>query len=293
MTVGHEQVPGVQRRRVGEVVVTAINDGSLLVPMEVVQGIDEAERDRLYHAAGRRPPFASAVNAFLLQWPGRTVLVDAGMGTQGRPALGKLPANLRASGAAPGEVDTLLMTHLHSDHVGGLLDEAGAPLFPNATVMVPELEMAFWLDDAAREAVPESWRGSFDLARRATAAYGGRLHRFTDPAVAPGVTALPLPGHTPGHTGYEVRSGGESLVIWGDIVHLPEVQCARPDVTVAFDSDPAAAIASRRMLLERAVKEDLLITGMHLSFPGFCRIARAGEGYAVQPQAWQYSLDPS
>ena len=292
MTVPNEQVPGVQRRRVGEVVVTAINDGFLIIPAEFVQGIGEAERDRIYRAAGRRPPFASALNAFLLQWPGRTVLVDAGVGTQWGPSAGKLPANLQAIGVSPGEIDTVLMTHLHVDHVAGLLDDKGVPMFPNATVMVAEPEMAFWLDDAARAAAPEARRGSFDVARRAIAPYADRLHRFTDPAVAPGVTALALPGHTPGHTGYEVRSDGQSLVIWGDICHLPEVQCARPDVTLAFDSDPAAATASRRMILERAVTEDLVITGMHMSFPGFSRIARSGEGYALQPQPWQYSLDP-
>ncbi len=156
--------------------------------------------------------------------------------------------------------------------------------------MIPDAEMTYWLDDAQRDAAPEARRGGFDVARRHTAPYRDRLHRFIDPAVAPGVTAVPLPGHTPGHTGFEVRSGSDALLIWGDICHVPEVQCARPEVTVQFDVDPAFAIASRRAVLQRAVDEDLVVAGMHMSFPGFCRIAAAGEGYALQPQPWQYEL---
>ncbi len=290
MTVATAQVPGVQRRKLGDVLVTALSDGSLLIPAEYLNGVDEAGRDSLYRAAGRRPPFASALNAFLLQCGGRTVLVDTGVGGQWGPSAGRLGANLGAAGVAPGEIGTVLLTHLHADHVGGLLDETGAPAFPNATILVPAAELAYWQDDAKRDALPEAKRGAFEAARRYTAPYGGRVQAFSGTAPLPGVTAVPLPGHTPGHTGYAVAGGGETLVIWGDICHVPEVQCARPEVTIGFDADPADAVASRRAMLQRAVDEDLVITGMHMSFPGFNRIARDGSGYRLQPQPWQYDF---
>ena len=290
MSVATEQVPGIQRRRLGDVLVTAVNDGFLVIPAAYLSGIDEAGCDAIYRAAGRRPPFASAINAFLLQSDGGTVLVDTGAGPLMGAGAGRLLANLGAAGVTPADIDTVLLTHLHADHAGGLLDESGAPRFAKADVLVAAAELAYWRDDAARDAAPEARRGSFDMMRSKIAPYGERLRGFTGTAPLPGVTALPLPGHTPGHTGFAVAGGGETLVIWGDICHVPEVQCARPEVTIGFDVDPAQAIVSRRMMLERALNEDLLVTGMHLSFPGFSRIVRDGDGYRLQAQPWQYDL---
>ncbi len=290
MSVANEQAPGVYRRRVGEVLVTALNDGTIVLPPEVYLGITPEEREALLRAGGRRPPYHSAVNTFLLQWPGRTVLVDAGAGGYMGPAAGKLPANLRHAGVAPGEIDAVVLTHMHMDHVGGLLDASGALAFPNAELWVAETEIAFWQSDAMKQAAPEARRGSFDGARRATSPYADKLHRFGFGEIMPGLEAIDMPGHTPGHTGFMVSSNGETLVIIGDVFHLPVVQAARPDVALAFDSDPAQGIQTRRKFLERAVAEDLLVTGMHMSFPGFARIAKAGEGYVVLPEAWTGDL---
>jgi glyoxylase-like metal-dependent hydrolase (beta-lactamase superfamily II) len=289
MALPTDQVPGIQRRRIGDAVVTALSDGFIVIPPEALQGIDVRERDAIYRAAGRRPPFASAINAYLLQWPGRTVLIDSGAGTLMGPDAGKLETNLRATGVTPAQVDFVLLTHLHPDHAGGLLTDGGAARFPNAEVFVADAEWSFWLDNANQTASPECTRETFGLARQVADSYGSRLRRNAAAAL-PGLEAIALPGHTPGHAGYAIRGGGETLVIWGDLCHAPEVQCARPDVTVIFDNDPAQAIRSRRLMLERAVKEDLLIAGMHMSFPGFTRIARSGDGYILQPETWQYTL---
>jgi glyoxylase-like metal-dependent hydrolase (beta-lactamase superfamily II) len=290
MTIANEQVPGVYRRRVGKVLVTALNDGLLMLPPEVLLDITPEDRESLLREAGRRPPFHTAINTFLLQWPDRTVLMDSGVGPAWGPKSGKLAANMKAAGVAAGDVDAVMLTHLHGDHIGGLCDPAGGAAFPKAELWVAETEMAFWEDDAKKAAAPEARRSSFDSARTAVAPYAGKLRRFGFGEIMPGLEAIAMPGHTPGHTGYMLSSGGERLLIVADVFHVPEVQAARPEVGVGFDNDPAQAIRTRRTVLQRAVDEDLLVTGMHMSFPGFSRIARAGDGYVIHPEAWSGDL---
>ena len=120
--------------------------------------------------------------------------------------------------------------------------------------------------------------------------YFGRMRLIAGGEVFPGVTAIPATGHTPGHTMYLIQSGGESLLIWGDITHVPEIQIPRPEVTIAFDTDPAGAIASRKRALEMAASEKLLIAGMHLHFPAFSRLAKRGDGYVLVPEAWVHGF---
>ena len=290
MGIADKQVPGVYRRRVGDVLVTALNDGAIVLPPEVLLGITPEERERLLRAAGRRPPYHTSINVFLLQWPGRTVLMDTGAGALVGDAAGKLGANLAAAGVSPEAVDAVVMTHLHVDHAGGLVDASGAAVFPNAELWVAEPEMAFWEDDGAKAAAPEARRPTFDMARRTTAPYASRMHRFGYGTIMPGLDALAMPGHTPGHTGFMLTGGDDPLLIWADVFHVPAVQAARPDVGIGFDSDPAQATQTRRAALARAVSEDLLVTGMHMSFPGFARIAEAGDGYVVLPEVWRGDL---
>lgn len=284
--IASEQVPGIYRRRVGEVLVTALHDGGIVMPPEVRVGIAPAEQEAMQRASGLRPPFVGVINTFALQWQGTTVLVDAGCGPVMGPAAGRTAGNLRAAGIAPEDVDVVLMTHLHPDHVGGLLEGDGTPAYSRAQLQVSETEMEYWLSDAAKAAAPEPGKRPFDLARRNMAAYGGRTRRFAGGEVLPGIHAVPLPGHTPGHTGYMIESRGERLLIWADALNVPAIQAARPEVSLVFDVDPAQGIATRRAILERAVEEDLLVTGMHLPFPGFSRIARSGDGFVVQPEPW-------
>jgi glyoxylase-like metal-dependent hydrolase (beta-lactamase superfamily II) len=291
MALPKEQVAGVQRRRVGTCCVTALSDGSIELPAAALAGIDEAGRDAIYHAAGRRSPFFSAINGFLLQWQDRTVLIDTGAGAFMGPSLGRLRANLGAAGESPTAVDHVLLTHMHPDHIGGLVGDDQVPSFPRATLMVDQTEFEFWSDDRNLEATPETVRDSFAIVRRNVAPYRVRTTPFRGSSVIlPGLEAVALPGHTPGHTGYLLSDGGEKLLIWGDIVHAPEVQCARPDVTMVFDFDPEQAARSRRHILERAVVEDLAIAGMHISFPGFSRVVRNGDVYRLQPLVWDYDL---
>ncbi len=278
--------PGFHRKTFGDTVVTALSDGYLVLPNEALQGIAPAEagamRDALFRGAAPR----TSVNAFLVQSGGRTILVDAGAGGKAYPTLGRLADSMAAAGVQPGEVDTVLMTHLHIDHWGGLTNNAGAAAFPGAELLVPAAEAAYWLDAAAMAAAPEEAKPRFAGAQAAVAPYRDRMRTFDGGEPVPGLRAVALPGHTPGHTGYLLGGGGARLLIWGDVMHVPDVQAPRPEVTIGFDSDPAAAVASRRQALDMAASERLMVTGMHLHFPGFARVTRTGDSYALVPELW-------
>ncbi len=168
---------------------------------------------------------------------------------------------------------------------------SGKPFFPNAELVMHADEWAHWHDDARMAQAPEMMRiRYFPSARQQAAPYRDRLRLHRGGEVFPGVTAMPLQGHTPGHTGYMVASGTETLFIWGDIVHVPEVQIPRPEVAIEFDTDSAAAIATRRRVLDMVATDRLLIAGMHMHFPGYAHIMRAPEGYRMVPEAWRQAL---
>ena len=282
-------LPGAQRLRVGDRTVTALLDGALRIEPAMLQGIDAQEYAEIVEAAFRDPEtYRSPVNAFLIEGGDGLVLVDAGTGNAMGPGLGRVLANLEAAGHAPEDVSTLLVTHLHPDHIGGAL-RGGEAVFPNAEVVVSAADVAFWTDSATRAAAPAEAAPFFDLAAAFVAAYRDRLREIEGEAeVTPGVTAVPLPGHTPGHTGFRLDSGDGSLLLWADIVHVPPVQFARPAVTIGFDSDPAQAAATRKEVLDQAAADRLLVAGAHMEFPGVAQIERAGEGYRAVPVVYDY-----
>ena len=157
--------------------------------------------------------------------------------------------------------------------------------------MAHEAELAHWFDDAAMAAATERSRARyFASARFRLPPYRGRTRTFREGEVLPGVIGVPCPGHTPGHCAYRIRSGEEEMVIWGDTVHVPELQVPRPDVTMLYDHDGPLAAASRVAVFETAVRDRLVIGGMHLHFPGFARLAREGAGYRLQTEPWAYEI---
>ena len=280
------QPPGVHHLTIGDTVVTALNDGMFEGAFDWLTGLALAEAEAMHRASFRAVPPRLAVNMFLLHTPSQLVLVDAGCGGAMGPGMGALTANLAALGIAPGDVDTVLSTHLHPDHVGGLVDGEGRAVFPNAELVVHAAEPRFWGDDAVLSNASDQDRQFIGLARATLAAYGNRTRAITDGEVLPGITAVPEPGHTPGHTGWLIASGGDSLLIWGDIVHMPGVQFSRPEVGMGFDVDGAQAIATRRRIMDMAATDRLRVAGMHLDFPAFGHVVRAGPGYAFVPEVW-------
>jgi len=282
------QVPGIYHRRVGDILLTTLEDGFQDAPMASVVNISADEAVAMMHAAFRPVPRRTPVQCFLIRSAERIALVDTGYGPV-KPTVGKLAANLAAAGIAPEEIDTILMTHLHPDHFGGLRTSTGQAAYPRATLHLAAEEHAYWHDDRAAAAEPDATRRAafFTQARLALAAYAGRTQTFSGvQEVFPGVTTMPLPGHTPGHTGYLIESAGETLLIWGDIVHVQEIQVARPEAGMAVDVQPLQAEDTRRAILERAARERLTVAGMHLHFPAIAHVARSGDSHALVPEAW-------
>lgn len=286
-----QQVAGVYHRRIGDIIVTAISDGYLDGTLDVMRNVD-LEQARQILTDAFRPARRTSVNTFLIHSRGRTAIVDTGSGNCLQPTAGFVQRNLTAAGIDPTSIDTVLLTHMHPDHSAGLVDMSnGQLLFPNAELVMHENELAHWFDDGAMAKVDErSAKLYFMAGREQVAPYKSRTRLFREGEVFPGVTAVPSLGHTPGHTAYLIASGNDQLMIWGDTVHVPEVQTAFPEAGMAFDTDLAAAAASRKRMFDRVASDGILIAGMHLHFPAFSRLARCGNAYALYPEAWVHAL---
>lgn len=286
-----KQIPGIYHRRVGDITVTAISDGFLDGNLEVLRNISQDDARQIL-TDNFRPARRTAVNCFLIYSAGRLALVETGCGSYMAATGGQLLQNLAAAGVDPAAIDTVMLTHMHPDHSAGLTNMAtGKTNFPNAELVMHENEPKHWFDDAAMARGNDREKKLFFQAgREQVEPYRNRWRLFQKGEVFPGVTAMPFHGHTPGHTGYMIASGGEQLLIWGDIVHVPEVQTARPEVCMAFDSDIAQAEATRRRVFDMVTTDKLLFTGMHLHFPGFTRLVKRGTGYQLIPAAWEQAL---
>lgn len=216
------------------------------------------------------------------------MLIDAGNGEMGAPGTGRLLANLAAAGYAPEQVDLVVISHFHGDHINGLRGKDGSATFANAEVTVPEAEWAFWMDDARMQAAPEASRPAFAAVRRVFGPMADTVATYAgEKELAPGITALPAPGHTPGHTAFVLASGAERLLVWSDTTNKPELFVRNPGWHAVFDLDPEQAEATRRRLLEMAASERMQVAGYHFPFPATGFIARDGEGYRFVPAFWR------
>jgi glyoxylase-like metal-dependent hydrolase (beta-lactamase superfamily II) len=280
-----DQLERVDRaiRRIGRFEIRTVSDGILKTGLDVLVGLDQAEKERLTGVKGSDPIFLP-VNCFQLEIDGKPALIDAGAGTTMGPTLGKLPANLQALGIAPESIRTILLTHIHPDHSNGLVDAQGRAVYPNAEVIVHEREAAFWLDRETKPDDPERLRRATEAARFSTGPYRDRMRRVSDGEVFPGISVRLNAGHTPGHSGWLFASESERLLIWGDIVHLASVQVPRPDTVLVFDVDQAMARQSRLEVFDWVADERIRVGGAHLEYPGYGYMERTADGYAYRPE---------
>ncbi len=281
------QAPGqVFKMRLGHFKIVAIGDGIFSLPTDQLLVDAHPGEVRALLAAGHQPVVEpTSVNAYLVDTGRKRILVDTGGGAFFGAALGRFGAGLRAAGYRPQDIDEVLLTHLHPDHVGGLVID-GKPVFPNAVIRLQEREEAFWLDKSNADKVDASVSATFDAASASLAPYSaaGRVRTFKPGALLePGITAIDIPGHTPGHSAYRIESEGKTLLIWGDVMHVAAVQLTDPAITIRFDYMPDLARATREQLMNETMRRGDLIAGAHLAFPGIGRLRKAADKWQWLP----------
>lgn len=279
--------PGFYRYKVGDIEITALLDGYFALPNQIVIGYDEkAARQSTMMAHRRFTPgsIKIPVNGYVIKTGKDLILLDAGAPSLIAPSLGGLTANMKAADIAPKDITTVLLTHTHPDHVGALANKDGSKVFENATLHLSEAEWGFIHNDKIRGAMPKDIQGAIDLARFALSPYKNQRQMFTgEKELFTGVTSVPLPGHTPGHTGFAIHSKSESLLIWGDIIHFSTLQFAHPEWGVVFDTDAEQAAKTRRNMFDRAAADQMAVAGMHVDFPGIGYVERAKNAYRYIP----------
>jgi glyoxylase-like metal-dependent hydrolase (beta-lactamase superfamily II) len=293
------QAPGFYRMILGDFEITALLDGTHPFPdAEVLTKSkpgasarsklfkdNPEEANDLLAASDLKAPTEGSINAFLVNTGTRLILIDSGAGTLYGPCCGHLIENLHASGYQPEQVDEVLLTHLHADHVGGIAP-GGVVAFPNAIIRSSKLDADYWLNDANEKTAHDFLHPMFEGDKASLKPYiaSGRYQPFEgEQEIAPGVRAIPTPGHTPGHTSYAIESRGQKLLVWGDVVHVAAIQFPDPSVTVEYDNNEDQAETGRERIFSAAAKEGYWIGAAHISFPGLGHIAARGNKFVWIP----------
>ena len=280
------QAPGYYRMMLGDFEVTALSDGALALDMKKLLTNVKPERvDALFKRAYMTNPVTTSVNAYLVNTGSKLVMIDSGAGKLFGPTLGNLFASLRAAGYQPEQVDEIYITHMHGDHVGGLM-QGDQRAFPNAVVRADKRDADFWLSQANLDAAPEGAKDFFRGAMASINPYiaAGKFQPFDGGGeLVPGITAVSTYGHTPGHTMYLVQSKGEKMAVLGDLMHVASVQFVDPSVTIQFDSDSKQAAVQRKKVYADSAKQGIWLAVAHISFPGIGHIRSDGTGYVYYP----------
>lgn len=283
------QAPGFYRYKIGDITVTAINDGFARRPLEGFIRNAELADVKKAMAQSFLPDDALNISftTLAIQNGGKLTLIDTGNGDSGAPTSGRWMANFKAAGFDPKDVSTIAFSHFHGDHINGFRLKDGTAVFPNAEVMVPAAEWAFWMDDARMNAAPEAMKGAFANVRRAFAPVAKDVKQFeAGKEILPGITSVAAYGHTPGHTTFTLASGGKSLMVMSDTSNHPALFVRNPDWSAIFDQDPDMARATRRKLLDMVSADKMQVAFYHAPFPATGYIAKSGTGFEMVPVQW-------
>jgi glyoxylase-like metal-dependent hydrolase (beta-lactamase superfamily II) len=285
-----KQVPGYYRYKIGNYQLTAINDG-VWTP-DVAQGLfrNFSVADAQKALSDQFQPtdkLAVPITALMVNTGSKLVLIDTGTAGMFTPTAASFMDNLIAAGFDPKQVDTVLISHFHGDHINGLRTKDGQLAFPNAEIKVPASEWAHWMDDAKMTATPEAARGNFNNSRRVFGSIAKDVTRFeAGKEVEPGITSIAAPGHTPGHTAFAISSGNQTMITIVDATNNAYLFVRNPEWQFSFDMDGPLAVDTRKKLLDRAVADKMLVAGYHWPFPAVGNITKEGAGYQLHPVAW-------
>ena len=285
-----KETPGIYRYRIGTFELTALYDGIWYRPITdaFIRNAPFAEVEHaLADAFMPADKLATPFTTLIVNTGKKLVLLDTGTGGQIAPSAGVLRDNLAAAGIDPRAVDQIVISHFHPDHINGIKDKDNDLVFPNAEILVPAAEWAFWMDDANMNAAEGALKLTFRNQRRIFSDIAKQITRFEPGAeVAPGIVTLPAPGHTPGHTAFAVSSGGSTVMIQSDVTNIPELFVRNPDWHVAFDVDPILAQQTRHKFYDMAAAEKATVVGFHFTFPSIGHIEKDGTKYRLIPSAW-------
>lgn len=280
------QAPGYYRMALGDFQVTALLDGTVSLSLDkLLMNVRPGALDESLTRSFETLPVETSINAFLINTGAHLILVDTGAGELFGASGGLLLENLKLAGYSPEQIDMVLLTHVHADHSGGLV-VGGRRKFPNAVVYVNKADVDYWFEAAAEARAPVHQKHAFGQGQASLKPYmdNGQLKTFTGSVqIVAGVRTVPAGGHTPGHTFYQVESKGQTLVLWGDIVHASQVQFPDPHVTIKFDVDASAAEMQRKKVFEDAVSKRYWVGAAHIAFPGIGHVRREDAGYAWVP----------
>ena len=284
------QAPGFYRFKLGSFTVTTVHDGFAQRPVQgfvrnaPLEEVQKVLAEAFLPTETLRIPFTVT----FVDTGRQLIAFDAGNGVTPRGATnGKMIENMRAAGIDPARVGLVVHSHFHGDHINGLLDAEGGRAFPNAEIVVPEVEWRWWTDTGNETRSPEGQRPNFANTARRFGPYQGRVRQVADGAeVIPGVRAHAAYGHTPGHTVYHLADGSEQMMFVADTTNRPELLARRPDFHIVFDFDPVMAETARRRIYDRVAADRIRITGYHFPFPANGYLAKEGNGYRFVPADW-------
>jgi glyoxylase-like metal-dependent hydrolase (beta-lactamase superfamily II) len=290
-----KQAPGYYRHKLGSFEVTAINDGARTFPLPdaFVKNKTKAEVNAgLESVFMPKDMMTIPFTPTMVNTGSKLVLIDTGNGPQqqANAPVGLLGANMSAAGIDPKTVDVVIISHFHGDHILGMRNADGSLTYPNAEVMVPEAEWAFWMDDARMNAAPDAMKGAFQNVRRMFGPIADKVTKYGfGKELVPGISSVDATGHTPGHAAFTIASGSGRMLVQSDVTNIP-LFVKNPGWHLVFDMDGAKAEAARRKLFDMAVAEKMLVAGYHFPFPGAGYIEKDGEGYRLVPMSWNPML---